>query len=96
VTLLTPPEKKETLVGFYERCRPPGRWKGIREAARPAADGREAPQTSKLLGDAAVGIGACLGLVVATNALFAGAWTLVSAAGAIAVLLSAALIKRVL
>ena len=75
VTLLTPPEKKATLVGFYERCRPPGRWKGIREAAKPAADGREAgPRPSKLLGDAAVGIGACLGLVVATNALFAGAW----------------------
>ncbi len=95
VTLLTPPEKKATLVGFYERCRPPGRWKGIREAAREAADGREAPRSSKLLGDAAVGIGACLGLVVATNALFAGAWMLVAAAGTVAVLMSATLLRRV-
>jgi Na+/proline symporter len=95
VTLLTPPEKKATLVAFYERCRPPGRWKGIREAAAPAAAGREAPRSSKLLGDAAVGIAACLGLVVATNALFAGAWLLVAAAGIVAVLMSAALLRRV-
>ncbi|MDD8025531.1 MAG: hypothetical protein PHI34_03375 [Acidobacteriota bacterium] len=97
VTLLTPPEKTETLVAFYERCRPPGRWKGIRELARPdtAEGATAAPRTSKLVIDSAIGITACFGLVVATNALFAGDWVRLAAAAAAAGLFGAILIKRI-
>jgi len=65
-TLLTPAESKETLVRFYQRCRPPGFWGPIKTAA-----GLAAPQTSemgRLLASSALGVLACLGLVLATNA----------------------------
>ena len=29
-TLLTPPESRETLIRFYERCRPPAGWRSTR------------------------------------------------------------------
>ncbi len=97
VTLLTPPEKTETLIAFYERCRPPGRWKGVREKARPdpLAGTREAPGTLKLIIDGVLGIAACLGLVVATNALFAGDGATLAGGAAGAVVFGAWLIKRV-
>jgi Na+/proline symporter len=72
VALLTPPESAETLLGFYERCRPPGLWKPIREKAHLVQGGD--PSFGHLMFDCAVGIAACFGLVVATNSMFAGAW----------------------
>ena len=94
VSLLTPAESEETLVRFYERCRPPGFWEPIRAIARVQETGD--PSTGHLMVDCGLGIIACFGLVVATNAVFAGAW------GLFAVGLSAAagfggwLIKRIL
>jgi Na+/proline symporter len=70
VTLLTPPESRETLVRFYERCRPPAGWKRIRAEAAPAETGD--PALGRMILDSALGMLACLGLVMATNALFAG------------------------
>jgi Na+/proline symporter len=69
VSLLTPPESTETLVRFYERCRPPGLWKRIRlkTSLPPTGD----PSLGRLLFDCLLGILSCLGLVLATNSLFA-------------------------
>jgi Na+/proline symporter len=69
VSLLTPPETEETLVRFYERCRPPGLWKTIRPKAAPSAEGGQA--VGPLAFSSLLGILACLGLVVMTNSLFA-------------------------
>jgi hypothetical protein len=74
VTLLTPPESEETLLRFYESCRPPGLWKRIRARASTAAEAE--PSLGHLVLDGALGIACCLGLVVLTNSLFAGSWAL--------------------
>jgi Na+/proline symporter len=72
VTLLTPPESKETLKRFYARCRPPGFWGPISREL-PLPDLGE-PTGSRMLVDSILGIVASLGLVLATNALFVGDW----------------------
>jgi len=93
VSLLTPPESKETLVRFYERCRPPGAWKPIRAVA--AAGETAEPSTGRLILDSVLGIAACLGLVVATNAVFAGAWGAFALGLAAAAGFGAGLIRRI-
>ena len=81
ISLLTPPESEETLVRFFERCRPPGFWKHIRAKAQIVQTGE--PSLGHLLFDCLLGIAACFGLVLATNALFARDWS-VFAGGIIA------------
>lgn len=71
-TLLTPAESQATLARFYERCRPPGFWKPVR--VRAGLDAASPLPVGRLLVNSFLGIGACLGLVLATNALFAGDW----------------------
>jgi Na+/proline symporter len=70
VTLLTPPESVQTLKRFFDRCRPPAGWKRFRAAASPAeaAD----PSLGRMIFDSALGMLACFGLVMATNAVFVG------------------------
>ncbi len=72
VSLITPPESTETLTRFYQRCRPPGFWKRIREQTvlPPNTD----PSLGHLLFDCLLGVLSCLGLVVLTNSLFTGKW----------------------
>ena len=94
VTLLTPPESKETLVNFYERCRPPGLWKPVREKSRVTQTGD--PSLGHLLFDCILGTVACFGLVVATNSMFAGAWSVFVAGMITAAALGAWLIRRIL
>jgi SSS family solute:Na+ symporter len=94
VTFLTPPESRETLVRFYRKCRPPGLWKGIREEAGPSSDGE--PSTGHLVLDSLVGVAACLGLVLATNAVFAGSWAGAALGGAAFLGLGYLLLRRVL
>ena len=72
VTLLTPPESKETLKRFYSRCRPPGFWGPIRGEVPPDL-GIERSQRRMWI-DSLLGILACLGLVLATNAVYVGDW----------------------
>ena len=72
VTLLTPAESRETLVAFYRRCRPPGWWADIREAA--ALPPSDEPSSGRLVADSVIGILVSLGLVLATNAAFVGDW----------------------
>jgi SSS family solute:Na+ symporter len=83
VTLLTPPESRDTLKRFYQRCRPPGLWGPVRDGAATVAG--DAP-VGRLIFDSLLGILACLGLVLATNAVFAQDWTkaVVGATGALA------------
>ena len=94
VTLLTPAESKETLLRFYEKCRPPGLWKRIREEAAPAPEGE--PSTGHLVADSVIGIAACLGLVLATNGVFAGSWPTAGVGGAAFLVLGSLLLRRVL
>ena len=81
VTLLTPPESPATLARFYARCRPPGFWGPVRRAA--AAGVVATPPVAELVGNSVLGILACLGLVLATNAVFVGDW--LRAAGGVVV-----------
>jgi solute:Na+ symporter, SSS family len=73
VTLITPPEKPETLKRFYERCRPPGFWGPVRKTAVIVDNGE--PSQGRMMFDCLLGILACLGLVLGTNAVFVGDWT---------------------
>jgi Na+/proline symporter len=91
VTLLTPAESRETLLRFFERCRPPAGWKRIRGLA--SSPERVDPSLGHMVFDSALGMLACLGLVMATNAVFignivAGTMGLLAAAGCGAWLLS--------
>ena len=70
---VTPAEPMETLRAFYQQCQPPGFW-GPVAATFPEAQ-RSRHSGPGLLLDAALGIGACLGLVLVTNAIFVSKWT---------------------
>jgi solute:Na+ symporter, SSS family len=94
VSLLTKPESDETLVRFYERCRPPGAWRHIKAKARVEDSGD--PSLGHLLIDSVLGILACFGLVIATNAMFAGTWALFAAGIAAAGGFGWGLLKRIL
>lgn len=72
ITLLTPPEPMETLRAFYARCRPPGFWGPV--AATFPQEERSRHSGSALLVDGVLGIGACFGLVLFTNAIFVTKW----------------------
>jgi len=77
VSLLTRPESDETLVRFYERCRPPGIWRTIRRKAAPSE--KSEPPIGRLAVNCLLGIAFCLGLVIMTNSLFASDWVLFAA-----------------
>lgn len=77
IALATPPESEETLIRFYERCRPAGLWKKIRLQAKPSAEPE--PTLGHLVQSSLLGILSCLGLVVMTNSLFSGQWLRCSA-----------------
>jgi Na+/proline symporter len=74
VSLLTPAEPEETLVRFYERCRPPGLWKKVRRKAGPSAG--EEQTMGQIAVSCLLGVFSCLGLVVMTNSLWARDWPL--------------------
>ena len=92
VTLLTPQENNDTLVRFYERCRPPGWWGPIGRLARPEL--QETVPTNRLVVQCVSGILACLGLVVFTNALFSGSLVLILGGAALTSVFGAGMIRR--
>ncbi len=92
IVLATPPESDETLVRFYERCRPPGLWKRIRQLATPNSEPRSS--LSHLATSSLLGIMSCLGLVVMTNSLFSGQWLLCGAGALSFGLFGYALLRR--
>jgi len=93
VTLLTPAESHETLCAFYKRCRPPGLWGPIRDSVQLPDTGE--PSASRMVIDSLIGIVACLGLVLATNAIFVGAWMRFTLSGVLFLGLSAWLLNRI-
>lgn len=95
VTLLTRPESQETLARFYARCRPPGRWGPVRE--QMGEEGAEiGPSVGRQVADSAIGTMACLGLVVATNAVFVKDWAMTAGGVAATVGFGAWLLARML
>lgn len=93
VTLLTPAESPETLAKFYERCKPPGFWGPVRSQLKTAA--APAPSGKTLVANSFMGVLACLGIVLATNALFVGDWIRLACAGAVTAAASMWLVRRV-
>ncbi len=93
VTLLTPPEPKEKLAEFYLRCRPPGFWGPVRRHLGMETDDRS--NYRRMAVDMIFGFLTCLGLVLATNALFVGNWPRFTYATVMAVLFGAILVVRV-
>jgi len=91
-TMLTPPESDETLRRFYKRCRPVGLWKRIREDLGEEYSPEE--KTGTLLLKSFFGVLACLGLVVATNAVFVGSWLLFGVAVIVTGVFGGLLIRR--
>jgi solute:Na+ symporter, SSS family len=94
VTLLTPPESDETLERFYRRCRPPGAWGHI--GRRLADVRRHDPSMARLALDAGLGVVACLGLVLATNAVFVGDWLRGGGGALLAIVFGGLLVRRML
>jgi hypothetical protein len=92
-SLVSPPESMETLVRFYRRCRPPGFWGPVRVQAGMV--GPAMPPNHPWLGNSLLGILACLGLVLATNAVFVGDWPRMLGGVAAAVGLGGWLVRRV-
>ncbi len=91
-SILTKPEPAETLVRFYERCRPPGLWKKTRELASESTV--KLRPFRELVIDSILGIFACFSLTVATSALFVGAWVMFGTAIAGMALFGASLVYR--
>jgi SSS family solute:Na+ symporter len=94
VTLLTPPESKETLKRFYARCRPPGFWGPIRSEVHIEDTGE--PTAGRMFVDSMLGILASLGLVLATNAVYVGDWVRFGVSVAGCVVTGSWLLKRIL
>jgi Na+/proline symporter len=94
VTLLTPPESKETLKRFYARCRPPGLWGPIRSEVQVDANGE--PGAGRMFFDSMLGIIASLGLVLGTNAIYVGDWPRFGASLLVCVATGGWLLRRIL
>jgi len=92
VTIITPPESDETLQKFYMRCRPPAGWKKLR-MKYPSLPGHDQTLRSQIF-DCLLGIIACFGLVMATNAIFIGNWMIIILGSCCALGFGAFLIKR--
>jgi hypothetical protein len=93
VSLLTPAESPKTLIEFYRRCRPPGFWAPVRRLS--AGSLTPPPRVPRLLADSGLGILACLGLVLASNALFVGNWLILGAGIATTLCCGTALVRRI-
>jgi len=92
VTLLTPPESDETQRKFYLRCKPPAGWKKLR-IKYPDLPSPDATLLSQIF-NCLLGISACLGMTVATNAVFVKNWLIVIAGGLSLLVFGGILIRR--
>jgi Na+/proline symporter len=92
ITLLTPAEPDDVLRKFYMRCRPPAGWKKLR-LKYPSLPGHDLSLRSQVI-DCLIGIVACFGLAMATNAAFVGNWRVIIPASLCTLGFGALLIKR--
>jgi Na+/proline symporter len=74
VTLLTPPEKAETLEEFYRRCRPPGLWGKITQTLSAQERLQIGKELRGDLWECALGIVFCTAAVAGTAHLFGRHW----------------------
>jgi solute:Na+ symporter, SSS family len=93
VTMLTPAESPGTLRRFYERCHPPGFWGPVRESMGTTS-GKTVP-LGRLAWNCLLGIVVCLGIVLATNAVYLSDWKMTSIGVAMIIGCGAWLIYRV-
>jgi solute:Na+ symporter, SSS family len=94
VTLLTPAESPETLKRFYARCRPSGFWGPVRDREMAVAAG--VVPLGRLAWNCLLGIVVCLGIVLATNAVYVADWRTTSAGAAMVAVCGSWLIRRVI
>jgi Na+/proline symporter len=92
ITMLTPPESEATLAGFYKRCRPPFGWKKYAKL-QDSTVAVESTMGHQVI-SSFIGIVACFGLAMATNALFVRDWLVVILGISTAAIFSYFLIKR--
>lgn len=92
VTLLTPRESDKTLESFYLRCHPPAGWKKF-ISAHPGLPGPDVSLRRQIV-DCILGIVACFGMAMATNALFVKNWPVTIGGFITAIVLGGLLIKR--
>lgn len=76
VTLLTRPEKKETLKDFYQRCQPPGLWGPITKDLPEQERLKVRKETGNDIIDSILGILVCGGITVVMTSLFGKHWAL--------------------
>lgn len=69
VSLITRPEKIETLTGFYRKCRPPGFWKPVKDLL-DKSDVYTASELKSDLTDSVLGIIICLGSILSIISFF--------------------------
>ena len=91
VTLITPAEPDETLKSFYLRCRPPAGWKKLR-GKYPELPEHDLSLRSQII-DCLLGIIACFGLAMASNAAFVGNWLVITTGGLCVIIFGGLLIK---
>lgn len=80
VSLLTPPEKIETLREFYRRCRPPGFWKPVVSELGTDERRKIKDETLRDIFDCLLGIAFCASAILAVISPFGGHWLVLVAA----------------
>ncbi|MGH9767640.1 MAG: sodium:solute symporter family transporter, partial [Blastocatellia bacterium] len=80
VTLLTPPERMETLREFYRRCRPPGWWGPVVNELNAEARRAIRRETMTDLTDCALGIVFCTASILAVISLLGRHWIIFAGA----------------
>jgi solute:Na+ symporter, SSS family len=94
VSLMTPAESPETLERFYERCRPPGFGGPVRDTSATTAAG--AVPFGRLAWNCLLGVLCCLGIVLATNAVYLSDWKTTSLGAAAVAIFGSWLVRRVI
>lgn len=92
VTFLTPKESDSTLGNFYIRCRPVAGWRKFRANHTDLPAENVSLRTGIL--DCILGIAACLGMAIASNAVFVKNWVVTIVGFFCALLFGGLLIKR--
>lgn len=80
VSLLTPPEKIETLREFYRRCRPPGFWHPVVTEFTGEERQQIKNETLRDLIDCVLGVAFCASAILAVISPFGGHWMVFAAA----------------
>ncbi|RKY87525.1 sodium:solute symporter [candidate division KSB1 bacterium] len=71
VTILTRPEKKETLMDFYNRCKPPGFWKVITSELKKEETIQRKKEIINDITDCLIGIVICGGSIMSVISILA-------------------------